>query len=229
MKRMFLEKFFPASRTATIRKEICGIRQQSGETLHEYWERFNKLCAICPHHQISLSMMDRSMIDAASGGGLTDKTPAAARHLILNMVSNTQQFRIKGLSQSWMVNEIGAASNLRLENQLSELTSLVRQLTVGQHQPSMVAKVCGICTFVEHPTDLCPTLQEAELDQLESVGAIGGYQYGKKSYQSWPFDNQQFGKQPFQPGPSQGPYATQRFESSSNAPQGPTCYQQSTP
>ncbi|RDX71511.1 hypothetical protein CR513_49131, partial [Mucuna pruriens] len=27
MKRMFLEKFFPASRTTTIRKEICGIRE----------------------------------------------------------------------------------------------------------------------------------------------------------------------------------------------------------
>ncbi|RDX67516.1 hypothetical protein CR513_53597, partial [Mucuna pruriens] len=36
MKRMFLEKFFPASRTATINKEICGIRQHSGETVHEY-------------------------------------------------------------------------------------------------------------------------------------------------------------------------------------------------
>ncbi|RDX89949.1 hypothetical protein CR513_28248, partial [Mucuna pruriens] len=53
MKRMFLEKFFPASRTTTIRKEICGIGQHFGETLHEYWERFNRLCAICPHHQIN--------------------------------------------------------------------------------------------------------------------------------------------------------------------------------
>ncbi|RDY12053.1 hypothetical protein CR513_03204, partial [Mucuna pruriens] len=84
MKRMFLEKFFPASRTTTIRKEICGIRQHSGETLHEYWERFNKLCSTC------LMMMDRSMIDATSGGALMDKTPAAARHLISNMASNTQ-------------------------------------------------------------------------------------------------------------------------------------------
>ncbi|RDY05733.1 hypothetical protein CR513_10403, partial [Mucuna pruriens] len=38
MKHTFLEKFFPASRTTTIRKEICGIRQHTGETLHEYWE-----------------------------------------------------------------------------------------------------------------------------------------------------------------------------------------------
>ncbi|RDX78530.1 hypothetical protein CR513_41180, partial [Mucuna pruriens] len=65
MKHMFLEKLFPASRTATIRKEICGIRQHTRETLHE------------------------SMIDAASGGALMDKTPAATRHLISNMASNT--------------------------------------------------------------------------------------------------------------------------------------------
>ncbi|RDX91357.1 hypothetical protein CR513_26682, partial [Mucuna pruriens] len=32
--------------------------------------------------------MDRSMIDAASGGALMDKTPVAARHLISNMASN---------------------------------------------------------------------------------------------------------------------------------------------
>ncbi|RDY11443.1 hypothetical protein CR513_03888, partial [Mucuna pruriens] len=50
---------------------------------------FNKLCATCPHHQISLTMMDRSMIDAASRGALMDKTPTTVRHLISNMASNT--------------------------------------------------------------------------------------------------------------------------------------------
>ncbi|RDX66002.1 hypothetical protein CR513_55279, partial [Mucuna pruriens] len=108
------------------------------------------------------------MTDAASGGALMDKTPTAAMHLISNM----------------------ATSNQRLKNQLTELTSLVRHLAVGQHQLTIAAKVCGICTSVEHPTDLCPTLQEIESDQLENVGAIGGYQNGKQPYQSWPIDNQ---------------------------------------
>ncbi|RDY00960.1 hypothetical protein CR513_15809, partial [Mucuna pruriens] len=110
MKRMFLEKFFPASKTATIKKEICGIR----ETLHEYWERFNKLCATCPHHQISeqlliqyfyegLLMMDRSMIDATNGGALMDKTPVATKDLISNMASNMQQFGVKRPSPSQLV------------------------------------------------------------------------------------------------------------------------------
>ena len=50
MKHHFLEKYFPASKAANIRKEICGIRQNNGETLYEYWEHFKKLCASCPHH-----------------------------------------------------------------------------------------------------------------------------------------------------------------------------------
>jgi len=77
LKRVFLEKFFLASRTTAIRKDISGIRKLSGESLYEYWKRFKKLCASCPHHQISeqlllqyfyegLSNMERSMIDAAN-------------------------------------------------------------------------------------------------------------------------------------------------------------------
>jgi len=92
----FLEgnaKFFQASRTTTIRNDISGIKQQSRESLYEYWERFKNLCSSCPHHQISkplllqyfyesLHHMDRSMIDAASGGALSNSTLAATRQLI---------------------------------------------------------------------------------------------------------------------------------------------------
>ncbi|KAL0433096.1 UNVERIFIED_CONTAM: hypothetical protein Slati_2643900 [Sesamum latifolium] len=41
LKRQFLEKYFSASRATTIRKEISGIRQFAGESLFEYWGRFN--------------------------------------------------------------------------------------------------------------------------------------------------------------------------------------------
>ncbi|RDX80721.1 hypothetical protein CR513_38695, partial [Mucuna pruriens] len=56
------------------------------------------------------------MIDVVSGG-------VVARHLISNMVSNTQQFGIRGAIMSRVVNEVGTIDNLRLENQLTELTS----------------------------------------------------------------------------------------------------------
>ncbi|RDX85328.1 hypothetical protein CR513_33498, partial [Mucuna pruriens] len=193
-------------------------------------ERFNKLCATCPHHQISeqlliqyvykgLSIMDKSMIDAANRGALMDKTLAATRHLIFNMASNTQQFGIKGSNQSRVVNEIGVASNQRLENQLA----------VSQHQLAMAAKICGICTSMEHPIDMCPTLQETESDQPEHVGAVGGFQNGKQQYQTRPFDNQQHTRQLFQTGPQQGPYGAQSAGSVPNVPYGAVGYQQPSP
>jgi len=102
MKRSFLEKSFPASRFTVIRKQICGIRQANNENLHEYWERFKRLCSCCPHHQINdqllmvyfyegLQPIDRSMMDAASASVLVDKTPTTTRELIANMAANSQQ------------------------------------------------------------------------------------------------------------------------------------------
>jgi hypothetical protein len=40
MKKIFLEKYFLASRVADIRKEGCGIRQSYRETFSKYWEIF---------------------------------------------------------------------------------------------------------------------------------------------------------------------------------------------
>ena len=175
--KLFLEFFFTASRAANIRKEICGIRQANGEILHEYWERFNQLCVTCPNHQISdqlliqyfyegLLPMNRTMIDAASGGALMNKTPAAARQLIDNMAENSQQFGVRLDEVPKSANVVNVSS---LENKISDLTSLVRQLAVGQLQQ---ARVCGICSVPGHPTDMCPTLQD---DPIQQANAVGGF------------------------------------------------------
>lgn len=50
MKKQFLEKFFPTSQAARIKKEIYGISQVAGESLFEYLERFKRLCASFPNH-----------------------------------------------------------------------------------------------------------------------------------------------------------------------------------
>ncbi|RDX78187.1 hypothetical protein CR513_41563, partial [Mucuna pruriens] len=126
--------------------------------------------------------MNQSMIDATSVGALMDKTPAATRHLISNMASSTQQFGIRGAIPNKAVNKVGVVDNLRMENQLTELMSLVRQLAVSQHQQIPQVKACDICTSMEHFTDMCPTLQETKSDNAEPVGAIGGNQYGRCTF-----------------------------------------------
>ncbi|RDY06255.1 hypothetical protein CR513_09780, partial [Mucuna pruriens] len=76
------------------------------------------------------------------------------------LASNTQQFHIKGSPTSRVVNEVVATDNQRLENKITELMSLVRQLAIGQHHNSPPLKVYGMCASVEHPTNACPTLQK---------------------------------------------------------------------
>ncbi|CAJ2663828.1 unnamed protein product [Trifolium pratense] len=191
LKKVFLERYFPASRAASIREEICGIRQ-GNESLAEYWERFKQLVSSCPQHQITeqlliqyfyegLLPMDRNILDAASGGALVDKTPAAAKALIENMSLNSQQFITRNNSAS--VNEIQSSSSsssikaleTRIETRIDELTSLVKQLAVSKAQP---AKVCGICTSSEHPTDTCPILQDESITELPQAYAANLYNRG---------------------------------------------------
>ncbi|XP_062080741.1 uncharacterized protein LOC133785529 [Humulus lupulus] len=174
MKTLFLERYFPASKVGSIRKEIYGIRQQTGESLYEYWEIFKRLCASCPLIQYfyeGLFPLDRSMIDAASGGALVDKTPAAARSLISNSAANSQQFRVRQEVYVKGLNE----TNSKVEQQLSQLTSMVQQMALGQQ-----VRPCGICQLVGHPTYAYPTNQE---DTNEHVNAMGGFPgQPRKSY-----------------------------------------------
>jgi len=92
--------------------------------------------------------MDRSMIDTASGGALVEKTHVEARDLICKMAGNSKQFRIGTDHTPRKVNEV---MHSNIETQLSELTSLVRQVALIQVRQS---RVCGICVVLEHSTDI---------------------------------------------------------------------------
>ncbi|XP_027120690.2 uncharacterized protein [Coffea arabica] len=171
LKKKFLDKYFPASRAASLRKEICGIKQHPGESLYEYWERFKNLLHRCPQHQISEQLIiqyfyegflfrDRSIIDAASGGALVNKTPQEARELIERMAENSQQFGTREDVPIRRVNEVETPS---MQQQLTELTAFVRQLAVRN---ASQAKVCGICTGIGHSADMCPMIQEETTEQV---------------------------------------------------------------
>ncbi|KAJ9568340.1 hypothetical protein OSB04_004306 [Centaurea solstitialis] len=210
MARLFLDKFFPASRAANLRREICSIKHRDVETLHEYWERFKHLCVSCPQHGIleqlllqyfyeGLLPMDRKMIDAASGGAMFNKTPTEVRALITTMAENSQHFSVRSdmRRDPTKTNEVNVAS---IESRLFDLTNMVKQLVVDKEQ----VKACGICLATGHPTDACPQLQEDVLVTAEDVNAIGGFQGQQQRFFNNNFGNQrppQF--QNFMPRPPQ--------------------------
>jgi len=110
---------------------------------------------------------DPSIIDAANGGALVDKTPEAARQLISNMAANSKQFGTCGDFVNKRVNEVNISN---LENKVNDLTSLVRSLACGNVQQM---KVCSICSLQGHTSDMCPTMQEDYIEQVHTVD--GGF------------------------------------------------------
>ena len=99
-KKKLLKKYFLASSVASLRKEICRIKQYLGESLYDYCKRFKKMCTTCPQYQISEQLLiqyfyegflfrDRIIIDAANGGALVNKTLQEAWELIEMMAQNS--------------------------------------------------------------------------------------------------------------------------------------------
>jgi len=103
MKRIFLEKYFPATRLNTLKREIANMEQRNDETLYEYVERFNRATASCPYHGYSnqdlflylhggLNENERQWINAASQGDILSKTPEEAFELIGRIAENSREF-----------------------------------------------------------------------------------------------------------------------------------------
>ncbi|XP_026452064.1 uncharacterized protein LOC113352465 [Papaver somniferum] len=101
MKKLFLEKYFPASKAAVIRKEICGIMQ-------------------------GLLSNEKNLINAASGGALTNKTILEATSLLENMAANTQQFFTRDEPTVRKVNEVGNSSHL--EHRMGNMEKMMHQI-----------------------------------------------------------------------------------------------------
>ena len=97
--RAFIAKFFPPSKTASLRNQITTFTEGEDESLYEAWEWFKDLLQLCPHHglqkwmtiQIFCNVVTqpvRSVIDAAADGNLLNMTEDEAYNLIEKMALN---------------------------------------------------------------------------------------------------------------------------------------------
>ncbi|XP_057802485.1 uncharacterized protein LOC131017780 isoform X2 [Salvia miltiorrhiza] len=137
LEEQFLRKFFPESRAANLRMAISSIKQKKAESLADYWERFQQLCRKCPDHGFSdyqlltnyfyrgMSSFDRKIVDAACGGSLTNKTLDEAKQLIVDMVSNGQQYEDEDDDRYRPVQKV---EDSNMNERIDALTSLVRGL-----------------------------------------------------------------------------------------------------
>nr|GEX83787.1 reverse transcriptase domain-containing protein [Tanacetum cinerariifolium] len=82
----FINKFFPPSKTTSLRNEITNFQQRFDESFSEAWDRFKDLLRACPHHSFSelhqldtfynaSSSKDQDSLNSTAGGNFLDKMP----------------------------------------------------------------------------------------------------------------------------------------------------------
>ena len=101
LKKLFLDKYFPAIKSNQLKKKICNIEQLPNESLYEYFERFKKLVKSCPYHGYAnhdlilylhggLREDDRRMINSACGGNIIKRTYEEAIDIFATLADDSR-------------------------------------------------------------------------------------------------------------------------------------------
>nr|GEY20673.1 reverse transcriptase domain-containing protein [Tanacetum cinerariifolium] len=97
---MFINHFFPPSKTTNLQNEISNFQQKFEETFSEAWDHFKDLLRVCPHygftelHQLDtfyngLNPSDQDSLNYAAGGNLLERSA----HDVLKIIENKSKVR----------------------------------------------------------------------------------------------------------------------------------------
>ncbi|BFG25124.1 hypothetical protein CerSpe_113980 [Prunus speciosa] len=158
--KKFLEKFFSAQKTATLRSKIFNFSQHDGEPFNECWERFKGTLMQCPHHGLPLYLQMQNFYDGltetcqstvnnAAGGALKKKNAQESYDIFEMLGSNAQHKDTRGKAGIY---EISPNNELA-----SQVASLQRKLdaVLNMVPKAPQVEVCAICNSQGHSTHMC--------------------------------------------------------------------------
>jgi len=112
----FLEKYFPPSKLAKLRRDILNFAQfeYESESLYEAKKRFQDLLRRCPDHELpdwhqahiffeGLTPANRSLLDVSIGGFLRENKPTHAYDLLGDMAFIKYQLQFDKLAMECLV------------------------------------------------------------------------------------------------------------------------------
>ncbi|XP_073137231.1 uncharacterized protein [Henckelia pumila] len=170
--KSLLTKYFPPSKSMKLRADITNFSQGEQETFYEAWERYKDLLRRCPHHQLpeglvvqtfyyGLSHSNRTILDAAAGGNLLQKSLEDCFELIEEMASSSYhpQSERGAARKSTGIHQIDAFTSVAA--QLEVMNKRIEELSVGNSVMRVQEVWCEKCG-AEHFTKYCQTFSQPE-------------------------------------------------------------------
>ena len=120
----FFNRFFPSNKKRELRMQITGFQEESGDSFHETWERFQLLLAQLPPHMLpdeykvssfqeGLSPQTQLLITNACGGSTADKTAAFVMDVCERLAHMSQQCNFN--SRTSGRHEVGGGTETAIE------------------------------------------------------------------------------------------------------------------
>ncbi|GJW96071.1 reverse transcriptase domain-containing protein [Tanacetum coccineum] len=184
LKKKFLSKYFPPTRTAKKIEGINNFQQEPNETLYRSWERFKELLVRCPQHFLTdmqevilfyngLEVPTRQILD--SKGAIPTMTTANAKIAIQEMAEHSQKWHneTSTKTRSTRTSDELAAIQAQLNNLGREIKKVNEKVYVTQVR-------CELCKGSHYTKDFPlkeegKTLEEAYYTQFGVAYEVKGY------------------------------------------------------
>ena len=192
--RKFLSKFFPMSRTNSLRRNISDFRQKDDEQFYESWERFKDLILRCPHHGFEtwrlvqyfyngLTQSNRHMIESMKGGAFLSLRDDEAYEFLENLSENSQQWdfsnqydrQVKEPKRGGMY-EVRSGSDLEIK--IESLSRKVEALALDKTMSSVnqvQSEGCSLCASPMHSAQTCPSMCGYSESHPEQINALNNF------------------------------------------------------
>ncbi|KAL1562968.1 hypothetical protein AAHA92_05481 [Salvia divinorum] len=200
---MFLDYFFPATRTNALKKEIQGATQEGDETLSMYWSRFKGMLDACPNNRMTeaeifnnfyegMTSESKDLVNSSSGGDFSRLRVSEAKRIINRLIDAKKAYD-NHRAQSNRRAPVHAATDQvenKLEARMDRLEKAVLNALEKNNQPAPTEKCqapLGQEESYPHPYYGQPPEMEnfAQVNAAGSWNANGSWNPGKQRDAPW--------------------------------------------
>ncbi|CAL1371290.1 unnamed protein product [Linum trigynum] len=177
----FVHRYYPASKTTEIQREITHFRQEPDESLRDAWERYMGYFWQCPHHGFSDAFTVGNFYNALSpdsqrvieslcpGGDVLTKTPPELNQMINTLAARDHSWRQSSRGRHSRDRGVHAMeSRSGLEQQVAELVQTLKQpnsLIPGRGMAIPPVAQCQWCESSNHLVEDCQAMRESTTPQ----------------------------------------------------------------
>ncbi|GJY24724.1 reverse transcriptase domain-containing protein, partial [Tanacetum coccineum] len=185
---MFINHFFPPSKTTNLRNEISNFHQKFKETFSEAWDRFKDLLRACPHHGFTelhqldtfyngLNPSDQDSLNSAAGGNLLERSAQD----VLKIIENKSKVRT---SRNKPIVSQAKASNVDSSEIASVIASAITSAMTAMFKQHQVTPAPTSVKAIEESCVTCGGAHSCRQCPVIDGNTFSGYQDNIQGYVS---------------------------------------------